>query len=266
MNRAPLIAALALCRRDFQVYFSYRGRALTRLIMITVSLFMFYYLSRLVSRGFETSAEYFSYVVVGLLVIEILESGVVAVLNLRTELQTGTFEQFVCSPFGAVNAIVASTIFPALLQLASALVTLCLGYLLFAMPIRWATAALAIPVALAGVAVFSSIALLGAASLLLVKQAGSFMNYATIALSILGGVYFPTSLLPGWGQAIAGVQPLTPLLGLMRHYLIGYPQDTSLLEATARIGGAIVVLTPLAYLALHYAVKWTRQRATILEF
>jgi ABC-2 type transport system permease protein len=265
--RPHILAALALCQRDMLMYISYRGRVITQVMAIFATLAMFYYISRLVKvNEFHTSAKYFSYVVVGIIIAETLQSTVAVASTLRSELLTGTFERLVCSPFGAVNGIVSSVLFPILIQLVFSILTLCIGSLLFGMPIKWSTAPLAIPVALAGAAVFSALALLGASAVLVAKQTSTLAAYATLALGLLGGVYFPISLLPGWGRLIANIQPLTYLVGLMRHYLIGYPLQGSVTGATIHVLGFLLAASPAAYLALVHAVRFTRRRATILEY
>lgn len=267
MLRSYALAAIALCWRDMLIYISYRGRVAGHVLAIIVSLSMFYYISRLVRvHEFHTSSTYFSYVVVGIILAETLQSTVAAALNLHSELLTGTFERLVCSPYGAVNGISSSIIFPVLIQFVFSLLTLCIGSVVFGMPVRWSTAPLAIPVALAGAALFSALALLGAAGVLVAKQTSTVTAYATIALSLLGGVYFPIVLLPGWGQLIARIQPLTYLVSLMRHYLIGYPLQGSVGGAVMRILGSLIVAIPLAYLALAQAVRFTRRRGTVLEY
>jgi ABC-2 type transport system permease protein len=267
MLRAHILAAAALCRRDMLIYFSYRGRVVVQLMSILVYLSMFYYISRLVKvHEFRTSSQYFSYVVVGIVITATLQSTLAVGLNLHSELLAGTFERLVCSAYGAVNGIASSVIFPVLIQLAFSILTVGAGSALFDMPIKWSTAPLAIPVALVGAALFGSIALIGAAAVLVAKQTATVTSFAATALALLGGVYFPISLLPEWGRFIAGVQPVTYLVGLMRHFLIGYPLEGSIADAVVRILGFLVVMIPIAYLALTQAVRVTRRRATLLEY
>lgn len=265
--RSHALAAVALCRRDMLIYFSYRGRIMVQFISILVYLSMFYYISHLVRfHEFRTSSQYFSYVVVGIIITSTLQSTLAVGLNLHSELLAGTFERLVCSAYGAVNGVASSVIFPVLIQLVLSILTICVGSVMFGMPIRWSTAPLALPVALVGAAVFGCIALLGAATVLIAKQTATITSFTASTLALLGGVYFPTSLLPGWGRLISNLQPVTYLVGLMRHFLIGYPLQGSITADVIRVLGFLVVMMPMAYFALARAIRFTRRRATLLEY
>jgi ABC-type multidrug transport system permease subunit len=227
----------------------------------------FYYISRLATmHTAHNKAGYFGFVVVGIMVLNSVECGVTVALNLRSELLAGTFERLVCSPFGAVNSIIASTIFPTALQLCISVVLLCFANAVFAMHVTWTTAPLAVPVTIAALCLFNALAVIGAAAVLVLKQATNGAFYAATALALLGGVYFPVALLPHWTHPITEIQPLTNLADLLRHYLIGYPLHTSLVAAVTRVAGSLMVLIPAAYLILYYAIRFTRRRATVLEY
>jgi ABC-type polysaccharide/polyol phosphate export permease len=265
--RAHISAASAICRRDMLIYLSYRGLMATQVLSIIITLVMFYYISRLIGDDrFRSATAYFSYVVVGIVIADSLQAAAAAALSLHTQLLTGTFERLVCSPFGAVNGIASSMLFPILMQLISAVVTLTIGGLAFGMPIIWSSAPLAIPLALACALTFSSIALFGAAAMLIAKQSGTVTAYGTTILGLLGGVYFPTQLLPGWAQSLARLQPLTYLAQLTRNAVTGYPLQNSATSAIIHILGFIMIATPLAYIVLRSAMRFTQRHATLLEY
>ena len=90
-------AFLAVVRRDFYIFISYRTRFLTQIASALFSLTLFYYVSRLVSvRQFPSHDDYFAYVVVGLAAMQLLTATVHAVpATLRGELVAGTFERMV---------------------------------------------------------------------------------------------------------------------------------------------------------------------------
>jgi ABC-2 type transport system permease protein len=265
--RLNLAATAAICHRDLLMYLSYRARLVSHIFAVLVSLTLFYYISRLVRVSqFNSSHRYFSYVVVGIIIAGILQAALGVASTLRSELLMGTFERFVCSPFGAVNGIVSMVLFPVLLELVFSILTIALGSAIFGMPITWSTAPLAIPVALAGGALFSTLGLLFSAAVLVAKQTTAAATYATTALGLFGGIYFPIALLPSWGQFIAKIQPLTYTVALMRHYLIGYPMQGTVVGAVLRIAAFLIVGLPIAYILLARGVRFSRRRATVLEY
>src|SRR3954463_7705313 len=113
---ALLSAAGAIFKRDLLLFASYRTRPFSILFSTAVSLTLFYYLSRLVrSPAVGTPDDYYGFVVVGLIIFGVLTSTLsIPVATLRAELQAGTFERMVLSPFGAVRSIASLLIFPVL--------------------------------------------------------------------------------------------------------------------------------------------------------
>jgi ABC-2 type transport system permease protein len=249
------------------MYLSYRSRVITQLIGVVISLALFFYVSRLVSvKAFASPDRYFGFIVAGLIIAGVLDAALATAASLRSELIAGTFERFVSSPFGAVEGIASMVLFPILLATGFSVVTLMLGAVIFGVPVQWSTAPWALIVAIGGSFLFAGIGLLFAAAVLVVKQASAAAQYLTALIGIFGGIYFPISVLPAWGEWVAKAQPLTPTLELARHYLMGYPMSTSVAVAVLKMVAFVAILIPLAFLALTKAVRFSRRRATVLEY
>ena len=75
-------AALAIFRRDLQIFLSYRGQAVSHAFSAAFSIALFYYISRLLQiRDFESPDAYFAFVVVGLVIMAVLHRGMGLGLN-----------------------------------------------------------------------------------------------------------------------------------------------------------------------------------------
>jgi ABC-2 type transport system permease protein len=261
-------AALAVMRRDLQLFFSYRLRFVSQLFGTLFAVTLFYYVSRLVDvHEFPTHDAYFAYVVVGLATMELLTATLHTVPStLRGELLSGTFERMVVSPFGPLGGIVSLTLFPMALALVMLTVTLAVATLVFGLPMHWSTVPLIIPVILLGMLAFLPLALLIAAAVLIVKQAGNVAALLISGLALAGGSFFPVSILPSAVRWISDVQPLTPALELARHELVGTAIAGSAWTATAKLAGFAVVLIPLSVLAISAAIRICRARGTLIEY
>lgn len=266
--RAECAAAVAVVRRDLQLFLSYRLRFISQVLSAVFGVTLFYYVSRLVSvRAFPSHDDYFAYVVVGLAAMQLLTATVHAVpATLRSELVAGTFERMVVSPFGPLGGIVALSLFPMILAIVLATLTIAAAAILFGLPLHWSTVPLAVPVVLLGMLAFLPLALLLAAAVLIVKQAGSIATFLISGLALAGGSFFPVSVLPPTLRWISNVQPLTPALELARHELVGAAISGSAWVATAKLAGFAVVLLPLSILAISGAIKVCRARGTLIEY
>ena len=263
-----LAAAAAICKRDFLLFASYRTRMFTTLFTTAVSLTLFYYVSRLVnSDAVGSPNDYYAFVVVGLIVFTVLTSTLsTPVGTLRAELQAGTFERLVVSPFGPVRSIASLLIFPLALATATGVLSLCFAGLVFGLDLRWSTAPLAIPVALLGALAFSPFGLIMASAVVLFKQTNAGATFVITGVSLLAGVYFPVELLPDWIRWASDVQPFTPALDILRNLLVGTELHDSVALGLAKLVGFAIVMTPLALLALSGAVRRSRRRGTIMEY
>jgi ABC-2 type transport system permease protein len=263
-----LSGAMAFLRRDFALFISYRLRLISTLLTSIFGLVLFYYVSRLVSVGeFDSPDEYFAFVVIGMVTLNVLTSTLqTGPSAVRQELVAGTLERMLVSPFGAVASVISMMIFPALFGMFLSVVTLVSADLFFSMSVSWDTASLAIPVAVLGAASFVPFGLVTAALVLLIKQAEAMTAFVVAGMSIVAGLYFPVSLLPDWIQWASEVQPFTPSVDLMRHFLVDAPFSGSVELALLKLAGFACALLPVSLVALAGAIKLGRRRGTITEY
>ena len=260
-------AFLAVMRRDLHVYLSYRTRLVSQALTSVFSLTLFYYVSRLVHvTGFTTPGSYFGFVVVGIALVGVLYSCFSIAEMVRQELVAGTFERLLLSPFGAIRSVVAMTLFPLIYAFFMAAITLGVGAAVFGLQLHWSTVPLSVPAMMLALLAFLPFGLLFAALTVATKQGSVGTSWVIALISIVGGLYFPISLLPQWAQTTAKMQPFTPATEVLRHLLVNTPQTTSTGTAIAKLLGFTVVLLPASLYALHHAIRVGQRRGTIIEY
>jgi ABC-2 type transport system permease protein len=260
-------AFLAVMRRDLHVYLSYRTRVLSQALTSVFSLTLFYYVSRLVHvSGFTSPQSYFGFVVVGIALVSVMYSCFSVAEMVRQELVAGTFERLLLSPFGAIRSVIAMALFPLLYGLGLATITLGIGCAVFGLHLHWSTVPLALPAIGLALLAFLPFGLLFAALTIATKQGNVGTSWVIALISIVGGLYFPISLLPEWAQIAARLQPFTPATEVLRHLLVGTPQGTSSLGALAKLVAFAALLLPASLLALSKAIGVGQRRGTIIEY
>jgi ABC-type uncharacterized transport system permease subunit len=261
-----LQAALAIFRRDLQIFLSYRTLALSAAFSAVFSVALFYYLSRLLgAREFASPDDYFSFVVVGLVILSVLQSTLVLSATMRAELVAGTFERVLLSPFGAVRGALAMMIFPIVESILLGFWTLVVATIAFDLPLRWSTLPLALPVAILAALSFSAIALLVTAIVVVFKQAPG-LGVLIAGVTLISGLYFPTELLPGWIRWAAAVQPFTPAVELLRNVLVGLPTPDPASVYLVKLLVFTVVLLPFAAWVLARGIALSQRKGTIIEY
>lgn len=267
--RSYIRAGLAVLRRDATIFVSYRGRLIVQLLGTIFSLTLFYYISRVVggSKLFPDPDDYYAFAVVGLLILSVLNSTLGSPPgSFRQELVAGTFERLYLSPFGPVASLVSMLLFPFCFAIFSAATSLAYAYLAFGLKVEWDTAALAIPLGALGAISFMPFGMLLLAATVVFKQASSGTTWIIAGISLIGGLYVPISVLPGWMQTLSHIQPFTPATELLRNVLVGTPlRDPAWLDITKCAGFAIVLL-PISVWLTHRALDIGRRRATITEY
>lgn len=259
-------AFLAVMRRDLYVYLSYRTRLVSQLLTSLFSLTLFYYVSRLVHVSGFTAESYFGFVVVGIALVTVLYSCFSVAEIVRQELVAGTFERLLLSPFGAIRSVVAMALFPLLYSFVVAAFTLGIGGAVFGLQLHWATVPLSIPAMFLALLAFMPFGLFFAAITVSTKQGSVGTSWVIALISIVGGLYFPVSLLPQWVQTTAKLQPFTPATEVLRHLLVDSPQATSTGTAVVKLLVFAAVLLPASLFALHHAIRIGQRRGTIIEY
>lgn len=265
--RTQWLAFLAVMRRDLTVYLTYRTRLVSQALTAVFSLTLFYYVSRLVHvSGFASPASYFGFVVVGIALVSVLYSCFSVSELVRQELVAGTFDRLLLSPFGAIRSVVAMTLFPLLYSFVIAAMTLGVGWAVFGLQLHWSTVPLSVPTMGLALLAFMPFGLLFAALTVATKQGNVGTSWVIALISIVGGLYFPVTLLPHWAQTAAKLQPFTPATELLRHLLVNSPQSSPTAVAVAKIAAFAAVLLPLSAYALYRAIRLGQRRGTIIEY
>lgn len=261
-------AAAAVLRRDFALFASYRMRFITTFFTTAVSLTLFYYVSRLVrSDRVGSPDDYYAFVVVGIIIFAVLTSTLtMPVATLRAELMAGTFERMVLSPFGPVRAVMSLMLFPLLLALVSSILSLVYAGLVFGLDLRWPEALAGLPLALLGALAFAPFGLLMTAAVVIFKQTNAGATFIITGVTLLAGIYFPVSLLPDWIEWASEVQPFTPAVDLLRHFLVDTPLRDPMLLELAKLALFAAVMLPLSIVALAAAVRRSRRLGTVIEY
>jgi ABC-2 type transport system permease protein len=263
-----LRSAWGLVRRDFLVAISYRTRFLSHLASIFFTLTLFHFISRLVRvPSFGSAEAYYTFAVIGLITLQVLNStlGMPPAL-LRQEMVAGSFERLLVSPFGAIRGIAAMLLFPFLYALITALAMLMFAGLLFGVHLHWSTVPLVVPVGMLGALSFAPFGLLFLAVLLASKQSMTGASFVVAGISLISGLYFPVTLLPGWMRVLSEIQPFTPATDLMRHLMVGTPLHASWALELGKVVGFAALLLPLSVLAVRWALRRSRSGGTILEY
>jgi ABC-2 type transport system permease protein len=260
-------AMWGIIRRDAILFVSYRSQLVAQFLGPLFTITLFYYISRLLTaKTIHSPGGYFGFVIVGLVIVQILTISLgVMPVTVRQELVSGTIERFLVSAHGPVNGILGTMLFPLINAIFSGVLLLVLAALVFGLPLA-ATAFLAVPVALLGVVAFLPFAFFLVSLVMAFKQASSATQFIVAGIAIIGGLYFPIAVLPGWIRWASEAQPFTPATDLLRHLLIGTPLVHPAIEELLKLVGFIIVLLPFGVMLLRTSIRYGQRTGTVAEY
>jgi ABC-2 type transport system permease protein len=265
--RPWLDAMWGIIRRDAILFVSYRSQLIAQFVGPLFSITLFYYISHIVTaKSIRSPGGYFGFVIIGLVIVQILTISLgVMPVTVRQELVSGTIERFLVSAHGPINGILGTMLFPLINALLSGVLMLTLAAVIFGLPLA-TTAVLAIPVALLGTLAFMPFAFFLVALVMAFKQAASATQFIVSGVAIVGGLYFPTTVLPGWIRWVSEVQPFTPATDLLRHLLVNAPLVHPAAVELLKLLGFVAVLLPAGLMVLRASIRYGQRTGTIAEY
>lgn len=258
----------AFVRRDAAMTWSYRLPFAMGLLQSLLSLLMLYFLGRLVGRHVGTEGlvgGYFAFAVVGTTMLAVFTATMLAVSQrLRTDQTTGTLEVLFTMPPSPIVSILGGALFPVVYAMAGSLITLLVAFTLGMQAKVTVASAFAGLATLVGALVFyGAVGVAFGAFVLVFKRGDTLTALATGALTLLGGVYYPLSVMPRALRALADVLPFTWAVSALRSTLLGGTVPAGRLGL---LWLSALVTVPLSLWIFGLALKNVRTKGTLGQY
>jgi ABC-2 type transport system permease protein len=262
----------AFLARDFLWELSYPLNFFWRWSSIFFNLITFYFLGRLISgatTGYLSAygGDYFPFVLVGLALGGFQNVALTSVSHaVLYGMYTGTLEAMLVTPTSLSTIVFASVLYQFASSLVSVLIYLLFGILLFGFSLAqanlWAAAVIMGLTLLAHL----PLGIFSASFLLIFKRGDPVTSLVGSFSALMGGVYFPLEVLPGWLQSAAQFIPFTHALEGLRQALLNGRSLLSLGTQVAVLGLFAGVLLPLSLAVFSWAVHQAKRLGTLSQF
>lgn len=261
--------ALAFFGRDFRVARSYKVSFVMNFVSLAMSLVTFRFISKLVgdSAALGGVGDYFSFVVVGMTMAQLLEGTLSAPSGaVRQEQMQGTLEVLATTPLTPASMAAGWLGYPIVNSLMTAVMMLAiaspLGLSFGAHP----NIAGALAVFVASALAFAGLGIIGAAVVLVLQQAASITKWIAAGLALVSGTLFPLTLFPRWVAFVSEASPLTHSLRAMRSALFGDVGWRGLAPDLAALVIFAAVLLPSSIALLSRALRRARHTGKIATY
>jgi ABC-2 type transport system permease protein len=212
---------LAFVRQDFLTQTSYKIRTVFALVSIVVTIVPVYFVAHALQPLMAESirgqgGEYFGFLIVGLAAQRIMNAAVtVFPQNTNAGIRTGTLEALFATPVALPTLVTGMISYRILWSLAEAGTILVAGILMGA-DFAFARVPAAMLIVALIILTYVPFGILGASAVLMFRTTGPLTTVVTLSSILLGGVYYPTKVIPTWIESFSAVIPLTYGLRALR--------------------------------------------------
>ncbi len=208
----PTRAIVALVRRDFQIRRSYRVAFALDLALGFLNLLIYFFISRTFvdapTEHLGGAPSYFAFAFVGIALTAVIQAAATEVSAvLRQEQLTGTLEALVTQPISAVQLALGLATLPFVYAMLRVVLYLVVATLWLGVDLAEASWVGFLAVLGATAAAMVGVGILSCAVVLLVKRGEILVGMVIFGMGLLGGAFFPVSVLPDWLEAIGRVVP-----------------------------------------------------------
>ena len=265
-------AALAFIRRDFLIAASYRTAFAADLIGVLLKVITFYYIGAVFESGASRALagfghNYFAFLIIGLALTDFVATSLDTFsTSIRDSQMAGTLEVVLLSPIRLTEMVVYSSLWPYLFTAFRFGAYVGFGWLLFGLPIDPQGLPAALAVLLLTILCFAPLGIISAAIIMVFKKGTWFQMLISATGVILGGVAYPTSVLPPWASAVSYYLPLTHAVNAMREALLNGRGLAGLGSDVAFLLVFAAVFTPLSLWIFSLAVSRTKQLGTLTQY
>lgn len=261
MKAAALAAVL---RRDVRLALSYRLNLLLSAGSSLFSAVLWYYLSAFVTvRGTEVPGGYFAFVITGTMLLGYVTAALHGLSRrLREEQAAGTLEFVLSSPAPPWSLLLVSAFGDLLLRTVDAVLLLSAAALLGLRFHLHDPFALLLVAGLT-VASFAALGILAASFLLVFQRGEPVTPLVGGLLALLGGVFFPPSVLPAPLAFAARLLPLSWAADGWRAVLLEGKGLGELGPVLGPLALFAALLLPLSYLAFDLALRAARRHGLL---
>ena len=269
---SPLPKALAFIRRDLKSELSYHLSFFLQFFRVFFSMAVFYFIAQMLGEAAiphlqPYGGDYFSFVLIGIALAEYFGVGLSAFSgSLRKAQTTGTLEAMLSTPTRLSTVVISSSLWSYLLTTFRVLVYLGVGGLFLGVDISGCNLGMALLILVLTIITFSSLGILAASFIIVLKRGDPITWIFGAVSSLLGGIYYPIEILPGWLQILSALLPVSYASRGMRLALLeGVGFEVLKLDLLALLAFG-VVLVPLSLATFRYAVGRAKVDGSLAQY
>ena len=259
----------AFLKRDYLIALSYKFQFFISIVAIFISVYIFFF----VSKFFETSNiylqdysnDYFFFLLTGFCLMDmVLRISITMNTEIRNYQLTGVFEELINLPTPLLNVLLYSHIYPFIMSLFRSTLFFLFAIIFFDLVINFEYIIFILLAMILTILSFVGIGMIAGAYALVFKKGNPISSLNRYATLIVGGIFFPTSVLPPWLDYISNLLPIKHGLEIIRNLMM--PQAMLNNEIFYKFLLLILLTTIfllVGYSLCNFALKLGKKRGTL---
>lgn len=263
---------MAFLRRDWLNEISYRFSFVLQFFGVFFSVAVYHFVAELFGDAAAAflapyGGDYFSFVLIGIAFSGYFGVGLSGFSSsLRQAQTTGTLEAMLTTPTRVSTIIINSSLWDYAFTTLRVLIFLFVGAVFLDVDLSGGNYPAAFLILILTIIAFSGLGIL-AASFIMVLKRGDPVTWVLNALAtLLGGVYYPITVLPDWLQILSRLIPVTYALRAMRLALLQGASFAALLPDILALALFGALFLPLSLVAFRYAVQRARIDGSLTHY
>lgn len=264
--------AAAFIKRDFRIESGYQVSFIMGLFESLMLLVIFHFIGELISpRGSDAlsryGGRYFPFAIVGIafaryfdLMLKMFSD------SIRLAQVTGCLEAMLSSQTGCVTIVLMSSLYGLVAGAIQLLVILTGGFLLFGISLGHMNVPATLLVLLFSIANFVAFGVLSAAAIVWLKKGDPVTWILGGFGAIVGGAYFPISVMPVWMQKISFLVPISYSLDALRLTMLQGYSIAGVGKSLTVLAAIAIVLVPASLAIFTAAVRNGRREGSLMVY
>ncbi|HEU4585735.1 MAG TPA: ABC transporter permease, partial [Gemmatimonadaceae bacterium] len=261
----------SLIKASFHTALSYRLSMVLSLGSLLFTVVPLFFVARALQSTMAKSISteggvYFAFLLVGMIAYTYISVAVNAIPNVVSSgVSTGTLEALLATRAPLPSLLLGLIGYNFLWTTVRAVVLLIAG-MLFGVHLAWGQIGSSFLILVLIVLAYLPFGLIGAALMLAFRTTGPLASVVLILSGLLGGVYYPTSVIPKGIQELSAAVPLTYGLRALRRTLLEGMPFSAVAPDVITLIGFVVLLTSVGLLALSEALHYARRAGTLAQY
>jgi ABC-2 type transport system permease protein len=259
----------AFAARDFRQTLSYKFAFLLDLASVFFNAATFYFVARLFDASAsphlaEYGGAYFPFVLIGIAFATYQTTGLNSFAqSLRQEQYMGTLESILVTPVRIPTFLAGSCLWDFLYASGEVIFYFVLAFATFSLQLPQANIGAAVVSLVLTLTTFMGLGVLSAAFILRFKKGNPVAWVIATASELLGGVYFPTQILPDWLKSVADWIPMMHALTALRKSLLMNASIADIQKHLIFLAAFTVVVWPVGVFIFKWALKRSRDDGSL---